>query len=133
MIKNELLNEIEKHLNGEESQAKLAPRKLKILITVVDRQKADFYQDLLQSFEVNMQFSMSAKGTAPTEMLNYLGLIDSEKSVIFSIIREDMEMAALDTLTEKFRTIKNGKGIAYTVSLSSTIGVAIYRFLSNTK
>ena len=131
MIKNELLNEIEKHLNGEEPQAKLAPRKLKILITVVDRQKAD--QDLLQSFEVNMQFSMSAKGTAPTEMLNYLGLNDSEKSVIFSIIREDMEMAALDTLTEKFRTIKNGKGIAYTVSLSSTIGVAIYRFLSNTK
>ena len=66
-------------------------------------------------------------------MLNYLGLNDSEKSVIFSIIREDMEMAALDTLTEKFRTIKTGKGIAYTVSLSSTIGVAIYRFLSNTK
>jgi hypothetical protein len=33
---------------------------------------------------------------------------------------------------EKFRTVKGGKGIAYTVPISSTIGVAIYQFLSNT-
>ena len=37
------------------------------------------------------------------------------------------------TLEEKFHKIKNGKGIAYTVPLTSTIGVAIYQFLSNTQ
>ena len=38
---------------------------------------------------------------------------------------------ALSTLEEKFNTVRNGKGIAYTVSMSSVIGVAVYQFLSN--
>jgi len=78
-----------------------------------------------------MQMTMAAWGTASTEMLTYLGLTDSEKALIVSVIREDMEKAALATLEEKFSTIKNGKGIAYTVPMTSTIGVAIYQFLSN--
>ena len=109
----------------------LAPQKLKLLISVVNRSKAEFYMDLLQSFEVNMQLSMAANGTAKKEMLNMLGLTFSEKTVIFSIIREDRCKAALSALEEKFRTIKNGKGIAYTVPLTSVIGVAIYQFLCN--
>ena len=109
----------------------LAPQKLKLLVTVVNRSKGEFYLDLLQSFEVNMQMSLAANGTANTEMMNMLGLTDSEKTVIFSVIREEMVKPALATLEEKFRTIKNGKGIAYTVPLSSVIGVAIYQFLCN--
>lgn len=109
----------------------LAPQKLKLLITVVNRTKAEFYLDLLQSFEINMQLSMAASGTANTEMLNMLGLTDSEKTVIVSVIREDLVKAALSTLEEKFRTIRNGKGIAYTVPMTSVIGVAIYQFLCN--
>ena len=38
---------------------------------------------------------------------------------------------ALDTLEEKFHKVKNGKGIAYTVSLDSIIGVSMYQLLSN--
>ena len=87
--------------------------------------------DLLQAFEVNMQLSMAANGTPNTEMLNMLGLTDSEKTVIFSVIRDDLCKAALATLEEKFRTIRNGKGIAYTIPMTSVIGVAIYQFLCN--
>ena len=46
--------------------------------------------------------------------------------------RQEMERAALSELEEKFKTVKGGKGIAYTVPMTSTIGVAIYQFLSNT-
>ena len=109
----------------------LAPQKLKLLFTVVNRSKAEFYIDLLHSFEVNMQMAMAAWGTANTEMLSYLGLTDSEKALIISVIRDDMEKEALAMLEEKFNTIKNGKGIAYTVPMTSTIGVAIYQFLCN--
>ena len=111
----------------------LAPKKLSLLITVVDRKKAEFYTDFLQSFEVNMQLTLAASGTASSEMLSLLGLTESEKSVILSVIREDRIKAALAGLDEKFRTIKNGKGIAYTVPMTGTIGVAIYQFLSNKK
>ena len=108
-----------------------APKKLKLLVTVVNRKKTEFYLDFLQSFEINMQLTLNASGTASTEMMSVLGLTESDKSVILSVIRDDLAPAALSGLEEKFRTIKNGKGIAYTVPMTGTIGVAIYQFLAN--
>lgn len=110
-----------------------APRKLKLLVTVVNRQKAEFYADLIQSFEVNMQLITAAEGTASTETLRLLGLTETDKSVIFSVVREDKAPAIMAALEERFRTVKKGKGIAFTVPMSGTIGVAIYQFLSNTQ
>ena len=112
--------------------APIAPRKLVLLVTVVNRNKAEFYTDFLQSFEVNFQTAMAARGTAGAETMRRLGLPDSDKTVIFSIIREDMAPRALEALDEKFKTIRGGKGIAYTIPMTGTIGVAIYQFLSNT-
>ena len=109
----------------------LAPKKLKLLVTVVNRKKAEFYTDFLQTFEVNFQLALNASGTASTERMSVLGLTDSDKSVILSVIREDRASIALRELEEKFRTIKNGKGIAYTIPMTGTIGVAIYQFLAN--
>ena len=121
---------IEKQTKQQKNK-NLAPKKLQLLITVVSRKKAEFYADFLQEFEVNMQLSFAADGTANTEMRNLLGLSDSEKSVIFSIIKEEKADAALKALEEKFATIKNGKGIAFTVPMTGVIGVAIYQFLAN--
>ena len=106
-------------------------RKLKILVTVVNRKKTEFFMDFLQSYEVNFQTSVLAHGTARSETLYMLGLEDSDKSVIFSIVREDKAVEALHGLDDKFSSIKNGKGIAFTIPMTSVIGVAIYRFLSN--
>lgn len=110
-----------------------APQKLKLLITIVNREKAEFYTDLLQTFSVNMQFSISARGTATSELLQLMGLEESGKKVIFSLIREDRAAAALRLLGEKFATVRNGKGIAYTVPLTGMIGVALYRFLCDNR
>lgn len=110
-----------------------APRKLSLLVTVVNRNKAEFYADFLQSFEVNMQLITNAEGTASKETLHYLGLVETDKAVIFSVIREERVAEALTALEQKFKTIKNGKGIAFTTPMTGTIGVAIYQFLSNTQ
>ena len=110
-----------------------APQKMKLLFTVVNREKAEFFVDLLQNFEINMQMILAASGTADANILHYLGLAESEKAVILSVIREDRVKDAMNALDERFRTVKNGKGIAYTVPMTSTIGVAIYQFLCNSK
>ena len=109
-----------------------APTKLQLLFTIINRNKTEFYTDLLQNFDINMQMILSANGTADTRIQSLLGLTDSEKAVIISVIRRDKSKLALAALDEKFKTVKGGKGIAYTVPMSSTIGVAIYQFLSNT-
>lgn len=106
-------------------------KKLKLLITVVNRRKTELFMDLLTAYEVNFQASVLAQGTARSETLYMLGLEDSDKSVIFSVVREDKARDAMQMLEEKFNTIKDGKGIAFTVPMSSVVGVAIYRFLSN--
>ena len=120
-----------KRLQKKNSSEVFNLRKLKMLITVVDRSKTLFYQDLLEQFEVNVQMVLYGKGTANSQMLARLGLIESDKSVIISYIREDMVKEALDMLNEKFETVKNGKGVAYTIPLHSIIGVSTYQLLSN--
>ena len=106
-------------------------KKLKLLVTVVNRSKTEFFMDFLTAYEVNFQTAVLGQGTARSEMMYMLGLEDSDKGVIFSVLREDKAEDALRGLDEKFHTIKNGKGIAFTIPMSSVIGVAIYRFLSN--
>ena len=109
----------------------IAPHKLKLLFTVVDRQKGDFYADVIQAFEVNMQIVVAAEGTASDEILGYLGLSATEKAVVISMVRDDKAPAILSMLEEKFKTVKNGKGVAFTVPMTSTIGTLVYKFLIN--
>ena len=136
-LKNDLTKNLQKIKRDKNAKApkpaEVNFRKLKLLITVINRNKTEFYMDFLQAYEVNFQTSVLAQGTAKSDTLYMLGLEDSDKSVIFSIIREDKAVEALHALEDKFHTLKNGKGIAFTIPLTSVIGVAIYRFLSNHK
>ena len=108
-------------------------KKLKLLVTIVNRNKTEFYMDFLSGYEVNFQTVALGQGTARSETLRLLGLDDAERGVIFSVIREDKAEEILRDLENKFHTIKKGKGIAFTIPLTSVIGVAMYRFLSNNR
>ncbi len=108
-------------------------KKLKLLVTVIDHQKTEFYLDYLTSLGANFQTAVAAKGTATSDTLYLLGLEESDKNVLFSVIREDAAEEILQGLEEKFQTIRGGKGIAFTIPLTSVIGVAIYRFLSDNR
>ena len=109
-----------------------AIKKLKLLFTIVDRPKGEFYLDVLSQFDVNCQMVLGGLGTANTELVELLGL-EPHKAVILSVLREDMVDAAMNCLEEKFATIRNGKGISYAVPLSSVIGVNLYQFLSDNR
>ena len=109
-----------------------AIKKLKLLFTVVDRQKGEFYLDVISQFDVNCQMVMAGMGTAQSELVELLGL-NKQKAVILSVVREDMVEEVMNCLEDKFVTIRGGKGIAFAVPLSSVIGVNLYRFLSNNR
>ena len=109
-----------------------AIKKLKLLFTIVDRPKGEFYLDVLSQFDVNCQMVLGGLGTANTELVELLGL-EPHKAVILSVLREDMVDAAMNCLEEKFATIRNGKGVSFAVPLSSVIGVNLYQFLSDNR
>ena len=109
-----------------------AIKKLKLLFTVVDRPKGEFYLDVLGQFDVNFQLAVGGLGTANSELVELLGL-EPHKAVILSVVREDQMEAVMNCLEDKFATIKNGKGVAFAIPLSSVIGVNLYQFLSNNR
>ena len=109
-----------------------AIKKLKLLITVVDRPKGEFYLDVISQFDVNCQLILGGLGTAVSELVELLGL-EPHKAVILSVAREDKVDEIMNCLEDKFHTIRNGKGISFAVPLSSVIGVNLYQFLSDNR
>ena len=95
-----------------------AIKKLKLLFTIVDRPKGEFYLDVISQFQVNCQLAMPGLGTAGSELTSLLGLEPHK-------IRSG--------LAEKFHTIRGGKGVAFAVPFSSVIGVNLYQFLSDNR
>ena len=109
-----------------------AIKKLKLLFTVVDRNKGEFYTDVLSQFSVNCQLVLPGMGTAASDLVELLGL-NLHKAVVISVVREDLVDTIMTTLEEKFSTIRNGKGVSFAVPLSSVIGVNMYQFLSDNR
>ena len=109
-----------------------AIKKLKLLFTVVDRPKGEFYLDVISQFDVNYQMVVGGMGTARSELVELLGL-EPHKAVVVSVIREELVETVMQCLEDKFATIRGGKGVAFAVPLSSVIGVNAYRFLSDNR
>ena len=107
-------------------------KKLKLLVTVVDKPKGEFYLDVISQFDVNYQMIVGGLGTAHSDLVELLGL-EPQKAVILSVVREDLVEDVMRTLEDKFKTIRNGKGIAFAIPLSSVIGVNMYQFLSDNR
>ncbi len=108
-----------------------APIKLKMLITIVNRKKADFYTSVLEGFDVVSSEIVYGNGLASQQILAYLGLNKTEKAVIFSIVKETVVKDILAAYEDKYFKIKDGNGVAFTIPLSQMIGINAYKFLSN--
>lgn len=107
--------------------------RLMLLVTIVNRKKAEYYTDLIQGYASNFQFVALGEGTADKSILSRLGLSDSEKAIIFSVIKEERQDEILRMIDDRFRSVKDGKGIAYTIPFSSVIGANIFNFLSDNR
>ena len=82
-----------------------AIKKLKLLVTVVDRAKGEFYLDVLSQFEVNFQMAVGGKGTAHSDLIEMLGL-NIHKATIISVVREDK-------VDEMVTSIEQVEGVHY--------------------
>lgn len=74
-------------INKEKQEQK--PKKLFLMITVLERGKSQKFIPILEKHDVVVQMTMLGKGTASSEILNYLGLAENEKDILFSLVKED--------------------------------------------
>ena len=103
-------------------------KRLSVLFVIVKKKKVDYYLDLIEDFGVNMQISMIGNGT--TKSAIFSDEIGS-KAIILSLVSEDNIKRIMSELSRKFMEVKDGKGVAWTVPLSSVMGVTFFNFLSN--
>ena len=92
---------------------------LSLLIAIFDRDNGKKVAELFKDRSVSINLMMLGKGTASSKILNYLGLGQNEKTVVFSV-RSFME--AEDLLHQLERTLdlkKPGHGIAFTLPLNA--------------
>ena len=111
------------------AERKFTPQKLKIIVTIVNRGKGQFFYDQIENLGVNMQLILNGEGTAPYNLDNLWGLAHKERDIILSFVPEDRVKKILKELDAKFETVRNGDGIAFAIPISSIIGVAVYQFL----
>ena len=109
----------------------IAPEKLVLLVTVVPKGKGTFFADFIKTFDSNLQVSIVGTGTAETNLVEFLGLKDNKRSIVFSVLREDKVNECMEALQDRFHTVNNDTGISFAVPLSSVIGKLSYGFLSN--
>lgn len=112
---------------------KYTPQKLKMLITIVNSGKGNFYHNLIEDYGVNMQLLLNGKGTMPKNVNNLFGAINKGRDVIFSFVTEDKVKPLLKFLDDKFESVRDGAGISFSVPMSSVIGVNVYQFLTDNR
>ena len=111
----------------------VSTNRLMLLVTIVNRRKAEYYADLIQDMGANLSFVAMGEGTANAKMLDMLGLTDNLRVAIFSVVKESAQTKILRILDDKFTSIRDGKGIAFTVPFSSVIGASVFNFLSDNR
>lgn len=92
---------------------------IKLLITIVNRDKGQVAVDLLAKEGIHRHYIALGRGTAKTVMLSLLGIGDSAKDIVFTLLPQDKLQHTMHRLQRAFHMHTPGSGIAFTLSLSS--------------
>lgn len=103
---------------------------LYLMSTITDREKWKKFRSFYRSFGIEVTLSTVASGTAASEMLNYFGLEESEKVVIFAFVTRELWRTVKDGLQKQLRIDVPGTGIAFIIPLSSIGGKKQLQFLT---
>lgn len=103
--------------------------KLYLTTTIVDRKNGSKYEKLYKENGLSVTFTTLGAGTARGDMLDYLGLEATEKTVIFSIQEEEDWQSLKKELRKKMKIDAPGGGIAFIIPLSSIGGKKTLQFL----
>lgn len=105
------------------------PVHLKLLITIVDRDKGQIAVDLLLKEKVLFHRIVLGRGTAQTEILDILGLGETPKDIIFSVLPAQRTPRAMHRLKKTLEFDNPGHGIAFTIPITSVAGQRTLRQL----
>ena len=93
-----------------------------MLVTISSRKKISEFVKFYKTYQVETGTISLGRGTASSEVLDYLGMEDEEKGIFFSVITEPTWQKLQKGLQKEMKIDIPGTGIAFTVPLSSIGG-----------
>lgn len=106
-------------------------KKVKLLIAIVNRGQGEFFTSLYKNNESAISLTLLGHGTASSEISDMLGIGETSKDIVLGLIREEKLPSALADIKARFAVSRKAKGVAFTIPITSVIGVSIYKFLTN--
>lgn len=90
-----------------------------LMITIAQRGKSEEYISYFLENQVNLTLGRYGRGTASREMLDYLGVGDKEKCILFSFLTLEKSRGLLKEMEKKMQMRKMGVGISFIIPISS--------------
>ena len=92
---------------------------VKLLVSILNKEDQPKLTDAVELIATAMHFAGVGHGTARSNHRSYFGIDDVEKRVTFSLIPSNLEKQILSTVNRELKLYLFGKGIAFTMPLSS--------------
>lgn len=129
-IKSDLIKK-ETKVNKKQSFDKTHDIKpLYIYIAVVHYGDGAEVVEIFKNAGSSLQFVQIGEGTASRHVLEILGIEDSRKEIVFSLIKgEDLQKATTE-LEVYFTANHKSRGIGFSIALTGLAGVKMYQFLT---
>lgn len=105
-------------------------KRIKLLVAIVDRGKGDEVVGILKDSGVTYNMVSPALCAAGSEIMDYLGLTNPERDMIFSVVTEDKVGMVLNKLLYKLNFDVPGNGFAFTIPITGVSGPLALRYIS---
>lgn len=107
-------------------------KKLVFYTIIVNYGQGDNILRILKNNNSSSQYIKVGEGTATKQILDILNIEDNRKEIVYSLVSEDAVSDIKRELEAYFAASKRNKGIAFTLDLSTVVGVKVYKFLTQT-
>ncbi|MEG1527959.1 MAG: hypothetical protein RR248_05265 [Clostridia bacterium] len=106
---------------------------IKLLCLILPRNKGETAIKVLSDNSVFFNILTYARGTAPQEIENILGLGDSKVDVVFSLVASTKTKQVLTQLNDKLNLTEVGGGIAFYMPITSMSSLQLYNYCAQTE
>lgn len=107
------------------------PKRLKLLVLILKRGEGEHAIRMLSQEHNYFNLLSLGEGTATTAIMDYLGLTDKRRDVVFSVLREERLSETMEEVRTTFHLDKPGHGIAFTIPINSVGGLRTLRIIAS--
>ncbi len=94
------------------------PNRVKLLVSILNDRDENRLKETIDEHSVSLSLAFAATGTAHSQVLDYLGIGETQKVVVLSLIPESDEDDIMREIRTRISLYLVGRGISFTIPLT---------------